>query len=88
MVVVRRARAVQGLAVGGTQRVDAAVIRQTLERTVDGRQTHALPLTVQVFEDLLGAAEVVDARQLVEDCLTLLRHALHGVPFVVMRLRG
>ena len=61
MVVVRRARAVQGLAVGGTQRIDAAVIRQTLERAVDGRQAHALPLTVQVFEDLLGAAEVADA---------------------------
>ena len=50
MVVVRRARAVQGLAVGGTQRVDSSVLREALERAVDGRQPHALPLTVQVFE--------------------------------------
>ena len=87
MVVVRRARAVQGFAVGGAQRVDAAVVREALERSVHGRQAHVLPLDVQVFEDLLGAAEVADAGQLIEDRLTLLRHALHGVPFVMMRLR-
>ena len=60
---------------------------KALERSVHGRQAHALPLDMQVFEDLLGAAEVADAGQLIEDRLTLLRHALHGVPFVMMRLR-
>ena len=66
MVMVRRARAVQGLAVGGAQRVDATVIREALERAVHGRQAHALSLDVEVFEDLLGAAEVTDTGQLIE----------------------
>ena len=87
MVVVRCARAVQGLAVGGTQCVDAAVVREALERAVHGCQAHALPLDMEIFEDLLGAAEVGEAGQLIEDRLTLFRHALHGVPFVMMRLR-
>ena len=87
MVMVRRALAVQGFAVGGAQRVDATVVREALERAVHGRKAHALSLDVEVFEDLLGAAEVTDTGQLIEDRLTLLRHALHGVPFLMIRPR-
>ncbi len=63
MVVVRCARAVQGLAVGGTQCVDAAVVREALERAVHGCQAHALPLDMEIFEDLLGAITIELVRQ-------------------------
>ena len=40
-----------------------------------------MALGVQVLEDLLGAAEISHARQLVQDGLALLGHALHGWSF-------
>ena len=49
----------------------------------DRRKAHAMALGVQVLEDLLGAAEISHARQLVQDGLALLGHALH-----VWSLRG
>ena len=42
-----------------------------------------MAMGVQVLEDLLGAAEISHARQLVQDGLALLGHALH-----VWSLRG
>ena len=39
---------------------------------------------MQVLENLLSGAEVSDAREFVEDCLTLLGHALHGSAFLVV----
>ena len=81
VMVVARATAIQDLALGGAQRVHAPVLGEPLQRAVHGRQADALPLGMQVLENLLGATEVADARQLVQDGLALLGHALHGWSF-------
>ena len=61
------AAAVDRLAVLRAQDVDVAVLGQALHRPVHGGQTDARPAGPEHLVELLGAAELVDVLEEVED---------------------
>ena len=61
------AAAVDRLAVLGAQDVDVAVLGQALHGPVHGGQTDAGPAGPEHLVELLGAAELVDVLEQVED---------------------
>ena len=67
MVAALLAAAVDRLAVLGAQDVDVTVLGQALHGPVDGGQADARPAGPEHLVQLLGAAELVDVLEEVED---------------------